>query len=95
MTTPTTGTAPLIERLANDLAEIAHAWFYDLDDAIPNLRMRFLAALGPDVLVIESREQARERIRAVTDDLSDRDWWYRADECVERIIAALAGEERP
>jgi hypothetical protein len=33
---------------------------------------------------------ARDVIRTTVDGFSDRDWWYRADQCVDTIIAALA-----
>ena len=71
MTTPTTGTAPLIERLAEAVAHAVadnHGFTYDpsdvmqviLHDDLVAIRKAITAALG-DVLVIE-REQARETI---------------------------------
>jgi hypothetical protein len=91
MTTPTTGTSPLIERLSEAIYDRLHenGWRRWASEDL-------LAALGPDVLVIE-REQARETIiqafmhTAVspTGNGMDRKG---AERRADELIAALAGE---
>jgi hypothetical protein len=88
MTTPTTGTAPLIERIERMLYEA------DLFQHFPGVdksaRDIITAALG-DVLVIESREQAKTTI---TDELQ-LNTSYSRQHCFAialNIIAALTGE---
>jgi hypothetical protein len=95
MTTPTTGTAPLIERLSEAIYDRLHenGWRRWASEDL-------LAALGPDVLVIESREQARETIiqafmhTAVSPTGKGMDR-KGAERRADELIAELAGEERP
>jgi hypothetical protein len=95
MTTPTTQTAPLIERLTEAILELARL-NGELDT--PSVYDTVAEALG-DVLVIE-REQARETIiqafmhTAVSPTGKGMDR-KGAERRADELIAELAGEERP
>jgi hypothetical protein len=104
MTTPTTGTAPLIERIRNQINYLDAVVEYDVRDnaemrqGIADLRSLLNDAFtGPGIWI--EREQARETIVKRL-----RSHWFGAlpsspctdaERLADIAIAALAGEERP
>jgi hypothetical protein len=105
MTTPTTQTAPLIERIRDQINYLDAVAEYDvrgnaeLRQGIADLRSLLNDAFDfyvGDGIWIE-REQARETLRNVVEVLenNDENYWPGADEIADASVAALAGEERP
>ena len=62
------------------------AWGYHGHDQNNAQRKAIAEAVNARLLP----EDARDRIKAVTETFDDRDWWYRHDQCVDKILAALA-----
>jgi hypothetical protein len=97
MTTPTTGTAPLIERLAKAYARFVFDRHIDALHGPTRAdcykaAQAFLDVLGDGIWI--EREQARETIADALFSLGDREDWDMG-EATNQIIAGLAGEERP
>jgi hypothetical protein len=108
MTTPTTGTAPLIERIRNQINYLDAVVEYDVRDnaemrqGIADLRSLLNDAFtGPGIWI--EREQARERLaRRFAERMFDPPWDAlskaskgRSYDWADEQIAALTGEERP